>query len=707
MTSSFYDPIGFFSPVILTAKVVLQDITRQNCSWDDPVSSEIRSKWLKWLSTLRNISDIKIGRCYTPVGFGDVKSKEIHYFCDASSSGYGAVSYMRLIDNSGRVHISFIMGKARLSPIKPVTIPRLELSAATLAVKMNTTVMDELRHDNKIDNIVFWTDSTTVLHYIRNHDKRYKIFVANRLATIHAHSTVSQWRYVTTTENPADHASRGLYGDDTTELNMWLQGPEFLKATKNDWPSQPDSLPLMDNTEVMNVNTHAVIHTPHVHSLEWLILHCSSWCKIKRLIAWLTKYKEWSIQRYINSDVNVNKEFSVTDLKSAETCAIKIVQQVEFIADYISLCKKSRVLQSSQLASLSPIMQDDIILLGGRLQRAPIGYNTRHQAILPNKHNITDAVIRHCHIANAHAGVEDTLAHTRQKYWIIKGKSAVKRVVSRCQLCRRYNAHIQQQIMAPLPLERLEPYKPPFTYIGIDYFGPLKVKQRRSYVKRWGCIFVCLTMRAVHIEIAHSLDTDSFLCCLQRFMNRRGKPEKIYSDNGTNFTSGEKELKQCIIEWNTKKISKSLAQQHIEWHFNPPAASHMGGVWERLIRSTKNILRKILHQQIVNDEVLITVMTEAERVMNDRPLIKASSDSKDDHVITPNSLLMMKQAVPGPIHTDVNVDYTRRRWRQSQHISNVFWRKWILQYLPCLQSRQKWCAVKENLKVNDVCADRG
>ena len=210
------------------------------------------------------------------------------------------------------------------------------------------------------------------------------------------------------------------------------------------------------------------------------------------------------------------------------------------------------------------------------------------------------------------------------------------------------------------------------------------------------------TLRAVHIEIAHSLDTDSFLCCLQRFMNRRGKPEKIYSDNGTNFTSGEKELKQCIIEWNTKKISKSRAQQHIEWHFNPPAASHMGGVWERLIRSTKNILRKILHQQIVNDKVLITVMTEAERVMNDRPLIKASSDSKDNHVITPNSLLMMKQAVPGPIHTDVNVDYTRRRWRQSQHISNVFWRKWILQYLPCLQSRQKWCAVKENLKVNDV-----
>ena len=219
MTSSFYDPIGFFSPVILTAKVVLHDITRQNCSWDDPVSSDIRFKWLKWQYTLRNISDIKIGRCYTPVGFGVVKYKEIHYFCDASSSGYGAVSYMRIIDNSGRVHISFIMGKERLSPIKPVTILRLELSAATLAVKMNTTVMDELRHDNKIDNIVFWTDSTTVLHYIRNHDKRYKIFVANRLATIHAHSTVSQWRYVTTTENPADHASRG---DDTTELNMWL-----------------------------------------------------------------------------------------------------------------------------------------------------------------------------------------------------------------------------------------------------------------------------------------------------------------------------------------------------------------------------------------------------------------------------------------------------------------------------------------------------
>ena len=144
---------------------------------------------------------------------------------------------------------------------------------------------------------------------------------------------------------------------------MWLQGPECLKAPKNDWPSQPDSLPLMDNTEVMNVNTHAVIHAPHIHSFERLILHGSSWCRIKRLIAWLTKYKEWSIQRYRNPGVNVNKELSVTDLKSAETCAIKIVQQVEFVADYISLCKKSRVLQSSKLASLSPIMQDGIILV--------------------------------------------------------------------------------------------------------------------------------------------------------------------------------------------------------------------------------------------------------------------------------------------------------------------------------------------------------
>ena len=134
--------------------------------------------------------------------------------------------------------------------------------------------------------------------------------------------------------------------------------------------------------------------------------------------------------------------------------------------------------------------------------------------------------------------------------------------------------------MADLPELMVVPEKPPFTFVGVDYFGPLEVKQGRSRVKRYGCLFTCLTTRAVHIEIAHSLDTDSMINALRRFISVRGYPEQIRSDQGSNFTKADKELKEAVEEWNQHKISNFCRQKKIEWIFNPPSASHMGGAWE-------------------------------------------------------------------------------------------------------------------------------
>ena len=212
MTSSFFDPIGFFSPVILSAKLILQEITRQNVSWDAEISDNIKSRWIKWLSTLHTISDLKIKRCYIPHNFGPILKREVHCFADASSIGYGAVAYIRSINEMGEIHTSFIMGKARLAPLKSVSIPRLELLAATLAVKVQRTVKHEL--ELIYDDVYYWTDSTTVLYYLRNQEKRYKIFVANRVAAIRDNSKIEDWRYVNTEDNPADYAQ-------STEL-VWI-----------------------------------------------------------------------------------------------------------------------------------------------------------------------------------------------------------------------------------------------------------------------------------------------------------------------------------------------------------------------------------------------------------------------------------------------------------------------------------------------------
>ena len=257
--------------------------------------------------------------------------------------------------------------------------------------------------------------------------------------------------------------------------------------------------------------------------------------------------------------------------------------------------------------------------------------------------------------------------------------------------------------MAPLPTPRLTPDKAPFTFTGVDYFGPLYVKQGRSTAKRYGCLFTCMTTRAVHIEIAYSLDTDSFLEALQRFVSRRGKPEKILSDNGTNFRGGEKELRQEIEKWNKTKINNVLLQQEIQWSFNPPGASHMGGIWERMIRTTRKILKILANEQLVNDETLLTLMAEAEKIINDRPLTPPSSDPMDLEPLTPSKLLLLKPNLclpPGVF--DKRDQYVRRWYKQAQYLADIFWNRWLREYLPTLQARQKWTTHKRNLKAGDL-----
>ena len=294
-----------------------------------------------------------------------------------------------------------------------------------------------------------------------------------------------------------------------------------------------------------------------------------------------------------------------------------------------------------------------------------------------------------------HVGANQVLAAVREHFWIVKGRSAVRRVLSRCIQCKKVQARKGRQQMAPLPKERLTPDKPPFTNTGVDYFGPFYVTRGRSTVKRYGCLFTCLTTRAIHIEVAHSMDISSFLCALQRFISRRGKPEILWSDNGTNFHGGNRELRESIAAWNQKKL--------IIWHFNPPTASHMGGVWERMIRSTRRILVNLFKDQVVSDEALVTFMAEAEKIVNDRPLTSISENVADPEPLTPSSLLLMRSNGCLPMGVFSPMDrYSKRWWRQAQYLADIFWRRWIREYIPMLQERQKWLDPQRSLQLDDL-----
>ena len=365
--------------------------------------------------------------------------------------------------------------------------------------------------------------------------------------------------------------------------------------------------------------------------------------------------------------------------------------------------EKRDCVKKSVLAKLDPILVNGLLRVGGRLSRAPLHDDSKHQIIIAKDSPLARLLIQHFHQKSGHSGREYVLSLLRERFWLIRANVTVRSVLSSCFACRRRQGAVGEQKMADLPRPRVTPDQPPFICVGIDYFGPFFVRQKRSMVKRYGAIFTCLAVRAVHLEISYSLDTDSFILALRRFIARRGQVKEIRSDNGTNFTGAEKELRVMIEGWNQAQIHEELLQKGIQWYFNPPAASHHGGAWERMIRSTRKILGSLAKEQTLDDESLQTLMCEAESIINGRPLTAISDDPKDLEPLTPNHLLLLRQeaSLPPGVFERSQL-YSRRRWLQVQYLANVFWYRWKREYLPLLQERQKWLRPRRNFSVGDT-----
>ena len=268
-----------------------------------------------------------------------------------------------------------------------------------------------------------------------------------------------------------------------------------------------------------------------------------------------------------------------------------------------------------QVAKLKPFSdQSGILRVGGCLTHAPIPYETKHLIIFPSNHHITHLVISRYH-SLGHAGQERILVKVRQKFWIRKGWASFGPILSSCWKCRRQKAQPQIQQMTDLSESRVSPGEPPFTRDGVYYFGSFCVKRARRQVKCYGCVFTYLAIRAraVYLEVAHSLDTSSFINTLQRSIARQGSPSAIRSENGTNFVGAKREIHKAISEWNQDKISDHLCKPSPDGSLTPvapvaPVASHMGGVWERQIRTIRSILNCILTQLPLGDEGLVTML---------------------------------------------------------------------------------------------------
>ena len=367
-----------------------------------------------------------------------------------------------------------------------------------------------------------------MLHYISNTHRRFSVYVSHRVAEIVSNSDVKEWHHIPGAMNVADDCTRGMEIRDLIPECRWISGPKFLSLPSEQWPSN-EAVPEIDESELeLKASVFTTSSTPVMNLVEWEKYSC--WRRLVRLYAWWMRYKfKLRCQARNRSPSPRATDQSVKCRRSdrGHLSLVPATQIESFKEDYKDLQANRALSRNSSLLPLQPVLVDGIMRVGGRLDKAPIQFEAKHQAILPPAHPLPRLLVQDLHEKHLHVGREHTLALVRQTFWISRGKSFVRKIINDCLHCKRRRAKPNVPVMASLPKERLALCEPPFTNTGVDYFGPMNVKRGRVTEKRWGCLFTCLTTRAVHLELAGDLSTDSFIMALRRLRGRRGNPRTI------------------------------------------------------------------------------------------------------------------------------------------------------------------------------------
>ena len=422
---------------------------------------------------------------------------------------------------------------------------------------------------------------------------------------------------------PSDIGTRGITTEKLSE-NEWLTGPSWLKDQPDDWPLSLHPIHVIsdDHAEVAVIANTSMTQEPPV---DWKKF--SSFSKCVRVIAFCLQLKYKS----------QFKVLLVEELNRAEEKDLKMIQKESFPDLFDEKESFGKTEKVGNLSKFAPFFDEKgVIRIRVCIKYANLSFEQRHPVLLSTKHDMVMTMLRDLHFENNHEGVEYVRSVLQQKFLIIGLRNGLRSVKTSCVFCRKIGAQNKTPFMADLPPERLDNQSYPFTNVGVDYFGPFEVKLLRRSMKRWCCLFTCLTTRAVHIEVVRSLDTESCLVAINRLVARRGKPTTIISGNGTKFVGSARELKEYINSLNQDQITSELAQKHIVWKFNPPGALHFGGVWERLVRSCKKAMVAILRNRSLTNEVLLTTMCLIEQTLNARPFTPASDDPEDLEALTPN-----------------------------------------------------------------------
>lgn len=670
-----FDPLGFLTPLTFFAKHLIQILWSLGLQWDESPPSTVLKLWIRYKSELSYLTKIIIPRHIVESNFLNC---ELHGFADASSKGYAAAAYVRFLLPNEHVKVYLVCAKSKVAPLKTISIPRLELCAAVLLSKLMKFCMNTYSEKIHFSHIFAWTDSMVVLSWIKSSPHRWKTFVSNRVSCIQENISPECWHHVLSTENPADCASRGLFPSELVSHNMWWSGPTWLSTPQDNWPKPP----LISSADVHEEERKIALSTfVSLDALDPLLNKYSSLSKIKRIIAYSLRFIH-NLRHPTDKKCN---PFTIFELHQALLSLVKRVQHLVFAKEISNLENKLPVTKTFR--KLHPFLdKEGLLRVGGRLFFSGLSYDHKFPLILPRNHRLTELIIEETHRHHLHPGLQTLQFLVSQQFWILSPRRAIRHVLSKCLKCFRAKPSATTPFMGDLPSPRVNQVKP-FQCVGVDFGGPYFVtlgkrrgiKSEKAYI----CLFVCFATKAIHLELVSDLSSDAFLAALRRFISRRGRCTRIFSDCGTNFVGAARELSQFIRE--------ATESEKIEWSFNPPSAPHFGGLWESGIKAVKTHLIRVVGNQILTYEEFYTVLVQIEAVLNSRPLCPLSSDPSDLSVLTPGHFLTLEPltSFPDPDLTNLNISRLNR-WQLVQRLHQDFWKRWHAEYLQTLQQRNKW-----------------
>ena len=685
-----YDPLGWLTPVVLVAKIIMQDLWILKIDWDSQLPEEIRKRWQDYCSSLVDVTLLSVDRW-----LGTVPNSRcvIHGFADASSRAYAAVIYLRIELPNDQVRVSLLSAKSKLSPVKTLSIPYLELNGAALLVTL-------IRHIRKLDyfkalSVVAWSDSQIVLGWLRKHPCHWKVFVANRVSLIQTELPSAEWRHVPTKQNPADLGSRGATPAELRASDIWWHGPRWLSLPPDEWPRD-------------SPRTLTSLHAREQPQEVELLKRFSSLTRLIRVVAYCRR-PLCNLRRRRAGEVKNLQFLTAAELSDARLAVIRMAQATAFSKEIRQLTSNKALPNKSPLRKLNPfVAEDGILRVGGRLSHSNLSREAKHPPILPFRSKLSRLFTHQAHLSSLHGGPTLTLSVLQQHVWVLGRNRLVKTEVRNCIKCQRIKPRVAAQLMANLPAARVIPSRP-FTTTGLDYAGPIQVRTtkgrgHRSY-KGYIALFICFATRAIHLELVGDLTTTSFLAAYRRFAGRRGICRTIYSDNATTFQSAAKELRAMFDAASTfyREVASTIANDGTSWVFIPPNTPHCGGLWEAGVKSTKYHLRRVIGEHTLTFEELSSLLVEIEVCLNSRPLYPMSSDIEDLQALTPAHFLIGTAHGLIPDEEPPNVPQNRlSRFHLLQRIRNQFWNRWSVEYLHHLQERGKWRCPSKNFAPGEL-----